>query len=142
MSSLKVWVGHMAGDPTACFIVSATTHDEALWVADQLGNIETRSLQEVTQPFAIEIGSHVIDDSEDGEVLVLGSEELHKGNAIYWTDDAAERWADGLRKEPLGGDDSGMIDSAIESAASQHPIDVTKAEPKIHRPRRDEDDEP
>lgn len=124
MSELKVWVGHMFDDPTAWFVVSAPTRDEALWVADEMGQIDTRSLQEVVSPFAIEIGSHVDNGTEDGDVLVLGSKELHDANAIYWTDDAAIRWATALWKEPLTGDDDGMIDSAAEGAASQHRVRV------------------
>jgi hypothetical protein len=55
---------------------------------------------------------------------VLGSEELHGADKIYWTDDAAERWATDLYKEPLTGDDDGMIESADEGAASQQKIKI------------------
>lgn len=117
MTALKVWVGHMSDDPAEWFLVAAPTRDEALWVADQLGNIDTRSLHEVDSPFALMMGSHMEED-EDGDVVVFGKEDAN----IYWTDSSAQDWATSLAREPTGGEDRGMIESANESAARQHDV--------------------
>lgn len=117
MTALKVWVGHMSDDPKQWFLVAAPTRDEALWVADQLGNIDTRSLHQVKSPFAMNMGSHM-DEGEDGEELVFGDEDAN----IYWTDSSAQDWATSLVREPTAGKDRGMIESANESAARQHDI--------------------
>lgn len=117
MTALKVWVGHMSEDPKQWFLVSAPTRDEALWVADQLGNIDTRSLHEVDSPFAMTMGSRMV-EGEEGEELVFGDDDAN----IYWTDMSALDWATSLVREPTGGEDRGMIESAYESAARQHEV--------------------
>lgn len=117
MIALKVWVGHMSDDPKEWFLVAAPTRDEALWVADELGSIDTRSLHEVTSPFSLIMGSRMV-EGEEGKVLAFGEDDAK----IYWTDSSAEDWATSLTREPTGGEDRGMIESANASAARQHKI--------------------
>jgi hypothetical protein len=49
-----------------------------------------------TRALGVGSGIHVVEDDEGRDTLVLGSEELHEPESIFWTDDAAERWADSM----------------------------------------------